>query len=283
MTSPQDPADPQPTNATPAAETEVNTPTPAPSERPRPAFGEYAPEGWTWEPPSEAKTVTPGQDPANAGAAAAPAEVPAPQYGAIVPGAAPQANGAAKPAASPSLTGVPHNLGVGQQRSGSPQHFEAPAAGVPAMQAPVPAPGGPAAAPAKSRIGDRVVTILLLAAGAFGALNLASSFMMLPQQLATIAELIELPDWVAPASITTIGTVGTLVTLGLYAITLILSVQRMRRRKLAFFIPLIGGVVAFIAMFIILTVAMSQIPEFSTEMTPERMQLLLDSLQGRGM
>lgn len=286
MTSPQDPADPKSTNVTPAAEPDAaKSAAPeqaaAPAERPRPAFGEYAPEGWKWEPPSEANAATPGQDPANAGSAAAPVEIPAPQYGAIVPGAAQHTPGAAKPASSPSLTGVPHNLGVGQLRSGSPQHFEAPAAVSVGQgaQAPAAPQGVPVAGPVKNRVGDRVVTILLLAVGAMGALNFASGFMSLPQSFGIVAEAFKMTDWVAPASIATIGIVGVFVILGIYACTLILSVQRMRRGKLAFFIPLIGGAVAFIAMFVIISIAMSQAPDLFANMTPERLQQLMDSLQ----
>ena len=72
---------------------------------------------------------------------------------------------------------------------------------------------------------------------------------------------------------------GVFVILGIYACTLILSVQRMRRGKLAFFIPLIGGAVAFIAMFVIISIAMSQAPDLFANMTPERLQQLMDSLQ----
>lgn len=263
MTLPQDPASPQPTEPTPQPAAEGTTP----AERPRPEFGEYAPEGWTWQPPADEATT---QD------AATPAEVPAPQYGAIVPGAAPSAPaaGAAQPAVPARLAGVPHNLGAGQQRPGTPQHFEAPA-GQP-VQGPT---GQPSATPAPSRKGDRVITILLLVVGAFGALQFAGGFMSLQQSFGIVADAFGMTDWVAPPAVATIGIVGTFIMLALYAATLLWSVQRMRRGKLAFFIPLIGAVVAFITMFVIIAIAMGQSPELFTEMTPERLQQLVDALE----
>lgn len=283
MTSPQDPAEPQPTESSsvgaPAPSTPDEAPaapaaaTPTPSERPRPEFGEYAPEGWTWQPPAEAA--------AKSGPAT---EVPAPQFGAFAPGGAtpatPQA-GSARGAVTPPPAGVPHNLGVGQARPGQAQPFEAPAPGLAAAPVSTQAtpPQGRPAAPVKNRKGDRIITILLLAAGAIGALNFASGFMTLPQSFGIIADAFEMTDWVAPASIGTIGMVGVFVTLAIYACTLILSIQRMRHGKLAFFIPLIGGVVAFIALMIAMSIAMGQAPELFSDLTPERMQQLIDALQ----
>lgn len=279
MTLPQDPADPQSSETSAAADA---TPVPpAPTQRPRPAYGEYAPEGWSWQPPAEAGGEVSVQDPA--AASAAPAEVPAPQYGANTPGVPAAAQAGAQPRpGSPTIpatvAGVPHNLGVGQQRAGTPQHFAAEKGAPTVVQPGQAVPPQESGLPQKSRGGDRVVTILLLAVAAIGALQFAAGFMTLPQSFAIVADAFKMTDWTAPASLSTIGSVGTIVMLALFAVTLILSVQRMRRRKLAFFIPLIGGVVAFIAMFIIISIAMTQTPELFGDMTPERLQQLMDAL-----
>jgi hypothetical protein len=75
-----------------AAGQDSPAPTPPRDERPRPQYGEYAPEGWTWQPPVEPEPTTdaaadgaaPGSSAARAGAFGAPA---APMAGAPAAGA----------------------------------------------------------------------------------------------------------------------------------------------------------------------------------------------------
>lgn len=282
MTIPHDPAAPQGSDDSSAAdsasagasETVPAAPEPAPTERPRPAFGEYAPEGWAWQPPTAADT--PGQDPAAAAASphTQPAGTAAPQFGSNLPGGAPSAQPPGAANARPrTVAGVPHNLGVGQQRPGTQQPFTPPAN----VQGPT-SDQTPPVAPVKKRRGDRIATIVLLVLGALGALNFAAALLILPQTFALMAEAFEIADWTAPASLATIGTVGVFVVLGLYAVVLIYSVQRMRRGKLAFLVPLIGGVIALIVVLVIMGIATSQAPELFAEASPERLQKMLDLL-----
>jgi hypothetical protein len=262
MTNTHDPATPQGENAsTNSSEKQVpeaNSPT-APAERPRPAFGEYAPDGWSWQATASPEIAGQGQAPADPVTQSAPGT---------------------QHFAPKTVAGVPHNLGVGQQRSGSTPPVTPPethpASSPPAVTQSKAGPELAPAKPQKRRKGDRIATIALLVLGAFGTLNLASAFAMLPQTFVIMAEAFEITDWTTPASISTIGTIGTFMMLGLYAVVLIYSVQRMRGGKLAFLVPLIGGVITLVIMMVIMAIALSQAPELLADTSPERVQKALD-------
>lgn len=220
-----------------------------PPARPAPAYGELAPEGWEWKPPADSASDTP------ASSAAA-------------------ATGSPSPGSSP-IAGVPHNLGAGgsaaapnstpasapaaeQRGAGDPAPYRAaePQTAPAPAPAPAPQPGAP-----KPRLADRVVTIILLVIGAFGALNSAASFFSLESQLRLTANMIgiespEVAPWVG-----TLGLVSGLAMLLLYAVTLIFSIQRMRARKIAFWVPLAAGAAAVIIALIIPMIAMGGAPE----------------------
>ncbi|UOQ56226.1 DUF6264 family protein [Leucobacter allii] len=246
---------------------------PAPEDRRTPpAYGEYAPEGWEWKPE--------GAPPAGAGAARTAASTPAGSGGSPVPG-------------------VPHNLGArgGDGAAGAP----APAApSTPAGDAPrsptaagsdpepyraappqQPAPRAPRdRAPGTEpgpRTGDRVVTILLLALGAFGALSMAQSMLGLAPSLAMILDAFDLQDVETPSWLGVLGSVSAIAIFALYAVSLIFSIQRMRARKITFWVPLTAGAIALIGIIVVTSVAMAAIPELMTALAdPASTQQLLD-------
>ncbi|WP_449281366.1 DUF6264 family protein [Leucobacter sp.] len=224
--------------------------------RPAPAYGELAPEGWEWKPPA---------DPAAGASPAAPA-------GGGAQGSAP-------------IAGVPHNLGAGsapapasQVRQGegdsSPYRATEPQA------APVPQPGAP-----KPRVADRVITIILLVIGAFGTLNSAASFFALESQLRLTANMIGIDSPSIAPWVGTLGMVSGFAVLLLFAVTLIFSIQRMRARKLAFWVPLAAGAVAVLLALIIPMIAMGGAPEIMQQIendpsgSLDRMMQYLQGLQ----
>ncbi|MFA5606011.1 MAG: DUF6264 family protein [Leucobacter sp.] len=239
-----------------------NSPDPS---RPKPEYGEYAPEGWSWKPETEA----------------------APTAGAAPSGAR---------EGSGQLTGVPHNLGVdggtvpAQQQPAQPTHAPQPPAAPDATTPPQPgAPyraGEPTYRPAQqpaSRLGDRIVTIVLLVLGAIGALNFAASLYGLTGTFSTIAAALDLEGFTVPSNVQTIGTVGALIVLALYALTLIYSIQRMRGRKITFWVPLTAGVIAAIVAFAFTAIAMAQSPELlEAASDPDATAKLLDYMAGLG-
>lgn len=240
----------------------------AAGSRPRPQYGEYAPEGWQWTPPEDVDEMT---APATATAASAP---PAHEW---------PAKGSGK------VPGVPHNLGVRsdgssggapsqtpasqtpQQSGQAPQHRQeqqAPRQSPPPQAAPAPVAGPSSGSPApagKNRLADRVITILLLVLGGFGAMYLAAALSSLPNQFAIMADVLGISDPTIPDWLGTLTTVSVFVILALYAVNLIFSIQRLRARKLAFFIPLIAGAVAVILFFVVTTVAMNAVPEIADQ------------------
>ncbi|MBL3700617.1 DUF6264 family protein [Leucobacter luti] len=257
------PAEPQHTADAPAS--------PAAPQRPaQPAYGEYAPEGWSWQPEGTPDSAAPEAAPGSAASA----------------GAAPQAAGQHEAAPGTQMAappaGVPHNLGAPARPDAAPQRAagdpyraaaaapQAPAPQTPAAQDPgqpsqlppayrVPGPRGP-------RIGDRVITIMLLVLGAFGALNISSSFFGLESQIRFTGVMIGIEDpklasWIGP-----LGVISGLVVLLLFAVTLIFSIQRMRANKLAFWVPLVAGVVAAIVLIVVPMIAMGGAPEIMQQL-----------------
>lgn len=271
MADPRD--DSQPTPEAPAAPETSASPTP-PAARPKPAFGEYAPEGWEWKPEEQDATE-----------AAAPTTAPA---------AAPSP---ARPDTG-RVTGVPHNLGAGSQSTPAIP-ANAPATPATPSQNPGSAPttngepapyratvappvppqftgqqtvGGP-----KPRTGDRITTIILLVVGAIGALISAQSMLALNASFSLMAEAVGMNDFTVPEWLGTLGTVSALAFIAVYAVTLIFSIQRMRARKITFWVPLTAGAIVFVAMFVLTTIAITSMPELMAQMSdPDAMQKLLD-------
>lgn len=249
--------------------------------RPKPAYGEYAPEGWEWKPEEEAGTAPATNAPSTA-----------------VTGAAAPASQAAARGAGP-VPGVPHNLGVPgnsappQSLPASPSHTTAPQSGQrpeqpttqqPAVQDPhvyrasAPEPQARQGL-SPGRLADRIVTIVLIMIGAFGALSLADSLFRLPSQLVIVADILGVEDIAIPDAVGVLGTVSGIIVLALYAVTLIFSIQRMRARKLAFFIPLAAGLIAFIVMMAASMIAFMLVPDLVQQASdPNAMNLMLDYL-----
>jgi hypothetical protein len=232
----------------------ADQPTP-PARKPKPEFGEYAPEGWvnpiTPEGSPEQNTVTP-----------------------------------AAPAAKKQLDGVPHNLGVDASAPKKPDAangglFGANIEGKKLVDDEAAKPVTPgddnavqvaqgaqtAAKPKASRTTDRIFTIVLLAIGAYGALNLAGSLMNLSQVFAQLYAMYDLGPFTSPEWFGVLSTLGWMIPLGLWAVALIMSIQFMQRGKTAFFIPLVAGVVAFIVAIVLMSIAVTAAPELMTYFT----------------
>ncbi|WP_438855085.1 DUF6264 family protein [Agromyces sp. M3QZ16-3] len=173
-------------------------------ERPRPQYGEYAPEGWSWQPPGDERTDA---------AASAPAPPPPP-----APSAAPRA------------------------------------AGSPAADATARPP----------RTTDRFFTILLLALGALGAWNTSVSLQQLPGAIQGVYADQGVGTYSPQPWLPTLALIGTVFMLALYAAVLGWSIMRLRARKLAFWVPLVGGAVAFLATMVLTSIVFFTDPTFQS-------------------
>ncbi|GAA2843823.1 hypothetical protein FB468_3284 [Leucobacter komagatae] len=256
---------------------------PARDTRPKPEFGEYAPEGWEWKPE--------GAEQAAGSAAAATRQPVVGQAG---------GQGSTTP---PTVQGVPHNLGAGIARPSRQAPAQAPAqtqggAGAPyrgpsQSQAPGQQPGPQqarqfqGAAPGTpgyvkpTNMGDRIVTILLLVFGGFGALQ--SAFVMMG--LSTMFNVMEgapgISEITPPAWADLTGKAVGLALLVLYGLVLVFSIRRMRAGKITFWAPLVAGVVAFIVVMAVVAAAMMQTPELVEVLRdPDASRQMLDYLQG---
>lgn len=234
-----------------------------PPPRPAPAYGELAPEGWEWKPPA---------DPATGGAAAPANEAPSQGSGPIA--GVPHNLGAGGSAPAPGTGTGPAPASQAPRGDGAPSPYRA----AEPQASPVPQPGAP-----KPRVADRVITILLLVIGAFGALNSAASFFSLESQLRLTANMIGIDSPSIAPWVGTFGTVSAFAMLLLFAVTLIFSIQRMRARKLAFWVPLAAGAVAVVFALIIPMIAMGGAPEIMQQIESDpsgSLERMMQYLQG---
>ncbi|RKQ89173.1 hypothetical protein U746_1502 [Mycolicibacterium mucogenicum 261Sha1.1M5] len=257
----------------PTAELDAPATPQARDTRPKPEFGEYAPEGWEWKPEG-----------AEASPAAAPAASPA------------QAGSAAASPTPATVQGVPHNLGAGiarpsrksaaQGSSGAPYRaptqsqqapqqaqqqaprFQAPAQGAPGYQKP-------------ANMGDRIVTILLLVFGGFGALQSAFAMMGMSTMFSLMEDAPGITSLTPPGWLDVTGKAIGLGLLVLYGLVLVFSIRRLRAGKITFWAPLAAGVLAFIIVVAVVGAAMMQTPELMEIMRdPQASTQLLEYLQG---
>ena len=181
-------------------------------ERPRPQYGEYAPEGWTWTPQVDER------------AAAAAAE----------------ANAQAAAAAAPAAAVTP-----------------------------------PRSATAGANTIDRVWTIALLVIGVFGALYNSMALFQLPTTALESAKLsasmlgVDAPaDFVPGPAVPTFIFIGIALQLVLWFGALLWSRARLRAGRLAWWIPLLAGVVAFIVVVVVGMLVFASDPAFLQSLSP---------------
>jgi hypothetical protein len=204
---PQEHASGTPDESTPRAAADgVPTPPPAPrDERPRPQYGEYAPEGWTWTPP-------PGETTSD----------PAPQ---MTPPPAPHAPSA-------------HAVAAASARE----------------QRPV-------------RPADRAVTILLLVIGVLGAWLSVGVLQALPQSIQLLHTQEGIDPYTPGPEIPGLILIGSIVQVVIWVVTAAGSIALIRARRPSFWLPLAGGVLAAIALFVCTAIALSGDPALIEQLT----------------
>ncbi|WP_281258175.1 DUF6264 family protein [Leucobacter massiliensis] len=91
----------------------------------------------------------------------------------------------------------------------------------------------------------------------------------------------EVAPWVG-----TLGVVSGLAILLLFAITLLWSIQRMRARKLAFWVPLAAGGIAVVLALVIPMIALAGTPEIMQQLESDpsgSLDRMMQYLQSGGM
>jgi len=141
----------------------------------------------------------------------------------------------ATPEEQSEASGVPH----------TPPQLPPPVVGTQVRAAP---PTGHTAAP---RGWDRIITTAFLAYGAFTLLSrfltLDSTGQALKESLASVG----FTGFDSVAQINEVALTSAIIELGILAITVLISVRRLRSGKITFFIPLIAGILATIVMALI--------------------------------
>jgi len=177
---------------------------PAPrDERPRPQYGEYAPEGWTWQPPAGETTSD-----------------PAPQM------STPPVPRAERAASAASV-----------DRSMRPE-----------------------------RAGDRAVTILLLVVGLLGVWLAIGVLQALPESIQLLHTQEGIDPYTPGPEIPGLILTGSIVQV-IWVATALGTVALMRARRPSFWLPIAGGCIAAIALFVFTAIALSGDPALIDQLT----------------
>ncbi|WP_165307966.1 DUF6264 family protein, partial [Agromyces binzhouensis] len=116
----------------------------------------------------------------------------------------------------------------------------------------------------RPRTTDRFFTILLLALGAIGAWNTSVSLQQLPGAIQSVYSDQGVGTFTPQPWLPTLALIGTVFMLALYAAVLGWSIMRLRARKLAFWVPLVGGAVAFLATMVLTSIVFFTDPTFQS-------------------
>jgi hypothetical protein len=180
----QDPTDPTPAE------------TPPEDNRPRPQYGELAPEGWSWTPPKS-----------DAGIPAVPA---APASASSAPPVAPTADSALLATRAPGW--------------------------------------------------DRPVTLGLLIFGLLATFFSISVLGALPDALQMLYTQQDLGTYAADAAVAGLIMAGRIVEVGIWLASAVVSTLLMTKGRRAFYVPLIGGVVSIITIFVFISAVLATDP-----------------------
>jgi hypothetical protein len=125
----------------------------------------------------------------------------------------------------------------------------APAASAPVSASVVPTPAAQRSAigPASAAPGwDRPVTAILLALGLVGTFITVSMLATLPEAVQVLYTQAELGTYTPASSVAAVITAGSIGQVVIWLATTATSILLMVKNRRAFYVPLIGGVVAFV-------------------------------------
>ncbi len=113
------------------------------------------------------------------------------------------------------------------------------------------------------RVGDVVVSVILLVIGFFSVLITVLSSFTLDSQMEVLYEDYGITEAYSPGAGTAIASAVLIIShLVLFALAVILTIPLIRRRKLSFWVPLVAGAIAsvvFFATFVVLVMADSNL------------------------
>jgi hypothetical protein len=118
---------------------------------------------------------------------------------------------------------------------------------------------------------DRVVTLILLAVGLFLVLNSIPGYLAMPDAMQTVYDQLGAGTYPAADVAATLGITALLVQAAIWVATTASALFAMKTGRLAWWIALIGGVLAFIAMMVIVSVALFADPGFIDNVSPQNL------------
>ncbi|MBT1018717.1 hypothetical protein KJY77_06185 [Canibacter sp. lx-72] len=250
--------------------------------RPRPQYGELAPEGWQPPRPQPQQNHTaPGESGANHSAIPHNLGLNPAAGRAYQSSPTEQRDNTAKSGNSAKQRGAADKP---PREASAAASAKSPMAGATPAKTPIAA--NPAVtAPGLKRAGqvDRVITIMLLVTGALGAYECASSMLRLRTTAGVLAQVIPddgatIPSWVSQLGI--IAAVGIIV---LWTVSLLISIRRLSLKKLTFWVPLTTGIIAGVLVLVAAAVTIySVFPAGMLEnIDPEQLQSILNELVNR--
>ncbi|MBW8872462.1 MAG: hypothetical protein JF618_09985, partial [Leifsonia sp.] len=181
-----------------------------PDERPRPQYGELAPPGWVWHPPADADRLDTSRPLEREDA------VP-PAYGVATPGATASRSG------DPAVPGhTPH----GQTTPGTDGQ---------ARQAPT---------------WNLTLTVLLGVFGFFGMSYSIATLQAIPASMQLLHSTNGLGDYTPVPLVGTLVTIGSIVMALVWVVSAVIATLLLVKRRLAFWVPLVAGIVAMVALLI---------------------------------
>lgn len=124
-------------------------------------------------------------------------------------------------------------------------------------------PGGPLGGVLQPRPASRwdlPLTVLLIVFGFFGLSYSIGILQAFPAYLQLLHSSQGLGDYTPEPVVGTIVTIGTITVAGLWAVSTGLAVWLLVRKKVAFYVPLITGVIAFIALIVFASLMVSTDP-----------------------
>jgi hypothetical protein len=147
-------------------------------------------------------------------------------------------------------------------------HHESPVASQESPESHISVQGGPHShAPARRSSGDRVATMSLLGIGLLTILLSMSALLDLPKAIDMAFAQLDLGSYTSTALGSALGWTALIISIVLWGLALWLSLRALRRGHVAWWIPLVFGVIANIAVFACVAFAMTGDPAFTDYVT----------------
>jgi hypothetical protein len=183
---------------------------PQPDDRPRPKYGELAPPGWVWHPPADADRLDTSRPAPRDETSEAPAGAPLPRFGESQPGGTP--------------------------RPGPGGH---------------PGPGGPSSPTARPvPTWNVTLTVMLTVFGFFGMLYSITGLQGITASMQLLHTTNSLGDYTPAPIVSTLILVGSIILGAVWAVSAVIAAWLLMKRRLAFWVPLVAGIVAMTVLLI---------------------------------